>query len=136
MVKAPTGLSLPRTGNLELDRFLNSLLQRMNQLPTEIVNEAMRVTQANTDSGSGSGTTPQTPITQIPRLDTPPQPTGLDVSCGVDICFLEWNNPLEYYSNHARTKIYRNTVDDFDTSTEVGQAECCLLYTSPSPRDS
>ena len=122
----PTGLTSPRVENAELQRFLNQVSQRVEGLSREIgTSVGDRTTGGGTASG-GVGPSP-TPsgggfLPTIPVLDTPPQPVGVEVFCGIGICIVSWENPYRFYSNHARALIYRGTTDRFDESVQVGQA--------------
>ena len=131
---APKGIPIPRTGNMELDRFLSLAVQRLNSLDSEIT----RVSSVNSVGGRGTGTGGTRPVipgeNPVPELDTPPKPLNLSVFCGIGLCILEWANPFKYYSNHARTRVFRNTSDDFDTAAEIGQADW-ILYVDETVQD-
>ena len=73
-------------------------------------------------------------IPDAPTLAVPPTPTGLDVSCGIGVCLVSWDNPFSAYDNHGQARIYRNTVNQFSTATEVGQATW-IMFTDGNLRD-
>ena len=68
-----------------------------------------------------------------PTLAVPPMPQGVQVSIGIDIVQLWWDNPWNHYKNHGLTRIYRNTVNDFATATEIGTSDG-ISYTDHSAR--
>ena len=135
----PTGLTSPRVENAELQRFLNQVSQRVEGLSREIgTSLGDRTTGGGTASG-GVGPSP-TPsgggfLPTIPVLDTPPQPVGVEVFCGIGICIVSWENPYRFYSNHARALIYRGTTDRFDESVQIGQAEYFVFVDETSLED-
>ena len=116
--RGPTGIPIPLTPSADMRRFFEGVVQRLKRLDGEIRGTAADVSGVRrvvdgmaADTGAG-----------VPTLDTPPKPQGVEVLCGIGICFLDWVNPFRQYVNHARALIFRNTVDEFDTAAEVGQA--------------
>ena len=61
----------------------------------------------------------QSPPSMPPPAVTP-MPSGVLVACGIEVCLVWWDSPWSYYTNHGLTRIYRNTVDDFATATQIG----------------
>ena len=122
--RTPTGLTTPRVENAELQRFLDQVAQRVEGLSGEIRSGSPGGT--GTSTGGTGGGVPSAPsggfLPTIPVLDTPPQPVGIEVFCGIGICIVSWENPFRFYSNHGRALIYRGTTDRFDESVQVGQA--------------
>ena len=55
-----------------------------------------------------------------PELAVAPMPSGVLVACGIEVCSVQWDNPWNHYTNHGLTRIYRNTVNDFVTATQIG----------------
>jgi len=55
--------------------------------------------------------------TVVPNLSTPPAPTNVVVTAAIGTVVVRYDDPRLAYSNHARARIYRASVDD------VGQAE-------------
>ena len=55
-----------------------------------------------------------------PELAVPPLPQFARAIAGIEVVQLLWANPWNYYVNHGLTRIYRNTVNDFATATEIG----------------
>ena len=107
MAAVRTGLTAPRVDNTEMQRFFQQVIQRLDNLAGEV---SAAAAAAGTGTGTGTGAVPTAEPTaslpvggEIPVLSQPPQPTGFDGACGIDVCALFWS---------------------------------CLLYTSPSPRDS
>ena len=56
----------------------------------------------------------------VPILGTPPVPTGFTVRAGIDTVVAWWTNPYRFYQNHARTRVYRHTADEFGNATLIG----------------
>lgn len=126
------GLPVPRVANAELQRFLELVFTRLAGADDEIRQIANEVRGV---AGTLDGMTRETDEgDDIPILDTPPTPTNLAVGCGIGICIVSWVNPFRLYRNHALTRVYRNTVDQFDTAAEIGTAEW-LLYTDEDVED-
>ena len=107
-------------------------------------------TLAGCGAGSGGGNTRPDPARQALPVQLPPPPVqsgskpepeppppipaGLDVSCGIGVCLVSWDNPFSTYDNHGQARIYRNTVNRFSTATEVGQASW-IMFTDHNLRD-
>ncbi|WP_418131474.1 phage tail tip fiber protein [Variovorax sp. 278MFTsu5.1] len=57
-------------------------------------------------------------------LPPPPQPTGLTITVGSGVIFLEWSG--NQYPGHAYTEIYRAGTNDFTLASQVGQTQGSL----------
>lgn len=68
-----------------------------------------------------------------PEPIVPPAPSSVEVNCGINICMAEWDNPFGAYEGHGRTLVFRSTVNDFATATQIGVA-VWLLYTDDTAR--
>ena len=55
-----------------------------------------------------------------PLAGTPPVPSGMEVNCGIGLCFVGWDSPASRYDNHKSTWIYRSRTHGFETSERVG----------------
>lgn len=62
------------------------------------------------------------PPDDLPDLAVPPQPTGFNVVNGFSAVILDWDPPGEIYGNHAKTLIFRATVDDVGQAVVVGES--------------
>ena len=69
-----------------------------------------------------------------PVVEIPPAPTGLTANSGIGIALLFWGNPHAQYQNHRLTRAYRNTVNDFDSATEIGTSTG-ISYTDTEVED-
>lgn len=58
----------------------------------------------------------------------PPTPTGLTATGGFDHIFLQWDKPLDLYSNHSYTIIYRADSDNFGAAIQVAQLETGFIH--------
>ena len=126
MPRTVTGLTVPRTESAEMQRFFEQISQRMTALDGEIRQTAGEVDNVRRSTGglmATSGLIPDGP----PNLATPPTPIGVEVLCGIGLCIVSWINPFRIYSNHALARVFRNTVDQFDTAAEIGTSEW-LVY--------
>lgn len=57
-----------------------------------------------------------------PSLSKPPPPEGFSaIGSFYGMINLTWDNPVELYSNHAHTNIYRSEVDNFANAVIVGR---------------
>ena len=56
----------------------------------------------------------------LPFLSRPPVPTGVSFHAGIGIVVGFWDNAFAIYRNHAQTRIYRHTVDEFNNATQLG----------------
>lgn len=68
------------------------------------------------------------PTVPVPNLSTPPAPTGFEADGGLGHIFLQWDDPLLAYTNHAYTLIYRNTVDNIADAQVIGQVAISSIY--------
>lgn len=86
--------------------------------------------RAMTNSGKGSNWAPSTPITVLARVDPNPPgvPTGVNAIGGSGEVELTWKAPNS--GNYFATQIFRNTVDDINTSSMV-----VTEYGSPNVND-
>lgn len=121
--RAPTGLTIPRVENAELQRFCEQIAFQFEGLASEI----LRVSGDGRGTGTGDGTVAPPDDDPIPTLDTPPKPIGVEVRCGIGVCMVMWINPFRLYRNHGLSRVFRATVDQFDQAVEIGTAEW-LLY--------
>ena len=58
------------------------------------------------------------PLNEVPNLDTPPQPTGFNVSGAYSQVNMTWDFPL--YNNHAHTEIWRHSSDSIGDAQLIG----------------
>lgn len=111
-------VSLPRvlTDNRDLNRWLQTVARELDGLGARVGTggAATTIVQQGGALPAAGGT--------VPTLDTPPMPVGLWAIGGLGLIGLTWSNPFRIYANHARTRVYRATVDQFDMSIEIGQA--------------
>ena len=68
-----------------------------------------------------------------PELAIPPMPQGFEVAAGIEVVGLWWSYPWNHYTNHGLTRIYRNTVNDFATATQIGTSSG-ISYTDDTAR--
>lgn len=61
------------------------------------------------------------PTIPVPNMSIPPAPTGFEVVGGLAHIFLQWDHPLQAYSNHSYTLIYRNTEDNIGNAVAIAQ---------------
>ena len=127
MARPPTtGLNVPRVQDAGLQRFFEAVIQRLNYLQVRMDGGAAA---AQTGIGAGGAPQPVEPISGagLPVLEVPGAPVGVEAFGGVGVIMVTWANPFRIYANHALAKVYRNTVDEFDTAAEIGQA-AWLIY--------
>ena len=65
---------------------------------------------------------PDAGIFDVPELDVPPEPVGVNALGGNGVAMVTWVNPYRFYRNHARTRIYRARENRFGRAEEVGQS--------------
>lgn len=137
---ARIGLPVPLVADAELSRWIQAISQRVNALPRDVASAtdprfSARGTGTGTGTGTGAGTGTGTGTgDQIPTLGIPVKPTGLKVAGGIGIVIVSWDNPFRFYSNHARTIIYRSTTENFTDATEVGSAQW-MIFTDRGVRN-
>ena len=118
----PTGLTVPRTENTELQRFCEQIIARIQAVDGTLNTVDRRLGALDGGAGQRPGdTTPGVPI-----LATPPQPLAVQCRPGIGAVFISWANPFRQYRNHARALIYRHTADAFDQATQIGQSAFVL----------
>lgn len=68
----------------------------------------------------------------ITNLSTPPAPTTLTATAGLDFVLLEFNNPNRAYNNHGITEVYRHTSDAIGDAILVGISDGFMFSDHPS----
>ena len=85
--------------------------------------------------GVGVGVGTDAPPLGVPNLAVAPKPTGFRASAGIGVVALFWDNPFLTYGNHAVTRVYRFTADEFNNAVQVGTSTG-ISYVDESPDDS
>ena len=68
------------------------------------------------------------PVEEVVTPPPPPAPMNVSAAVGIGVAMLSWDNPFQQYAGHGVAYVYRSTVNDFATATQIGTAEW-LLYT-------
>ena len=123
-----TGTPSPRVEDTALQAFIDSVRNQLVSISNEVRALALTSGTGTTTTivqgpGGGTGTTPTPSGPGVPEFDVPPQPMNLEVNAGINAVMVSWANPFEFYSNHARAVVFRNTVNRFDTAAMIGVSE-------------
>lgn len=68
------------------------------------------------------------PTAPVPNLSIPSAPTGFVVTDGFSAVYLYWDNPLDLYSNHAYTEVWRGTENNLANATLIGQVHTSFIF--------
>jgi len=122
-----TGLPIPRSADADTRRFFELVNQRLAHLSAETTAIVRRF------GGGGTLGRPDIPVDgrtravqfvfpEVPELDVPPGPVGLEALGGIGFVMLSWANPFRFYANHSHTNVYRAEVNQFDQATKITTA--------------
>jgi len=121
-----TGLPIPRSADADTRRFFELVNQRLVNLKAETTSIARRFggggTLGTTERSDDDRIRARQFVFDVPELDTPPVPIGLEALGGIGFVMLSWANPFRFYANHSHTNVYRAEVDQFDMAVKITTA--------------
>ena len=133
----PTGLPAPRVEDATLQQWIQGVGDRFSNLETDVLNALKKLgflnregqivaggIRSGTDLGPGTGGTGggtgELPPLGVPTEAVAPKPSGFTADAGIGIVVLFWDNSFMHYANHAITRVYRHTTNDFNNASEIG----------------
>ena len=123
MASSRRGLPTPRVPDTLLQRWIESVAEQLREVDSRVRNVLTRA--GLTDAAGnvivpGAGPEPGGPT--VPVLGIPPTPAGFDARAGVNLVMAWWDNPFTHYQNHALTRVFRHTADEFNNAAELGMS--------------
>ena len=70
----------------------------------------------------------------VPTVAAGLKPVGFSAAAGIGVVGLWWDNPWNHYANHAVTRIYRHSLDEFNNAVELGTSTG-ISYLDETPAD-
>ena len=117
-----TGIALPRIEDTNIQQAFIQIINQLRNLEGTLADVSSRVPGAGGGPGGIGGTGDDGFFDEddIPFMAVPPAPLGFVAAGGYGFVMLSWESPSFVYRNHAHTEIWRNTLDQFSTATQLG----------------
>ena len=132
------GIPHVTTENTSLSQFVDAVRQQLSNLGSlRSTLDSLRNSGLLSASGEliGTGIGTDRPPLGVPDLPVAPIPTGFEAEAGIGVVALFWDNPFLTYGNHAITRVYRFTADQFNNAVQVGTSTG-ISYVDETPDDS